>query len=320
MILVCSLFASATGILSADQPVTPGDTVVVAKDNVQLGVRDKPMTTVNLGTEITVTEVRGNWLGGYAFLNGNKRFGWVHQSEVRQLPSAKRSIPVEPAKPDNPEDVAAWKKLGVSLHMDEAGNVQHVRAESAVVQDQDLIHLAGLPSLLSLDLSNQPVTDQGMSHVGGCVGLQKVYLGGTGVGDTGIEKLAKLARLEVLACPKTQVTGAALQHVGSLADLQVLNLSHCAIDDEHLRHLNTLSRLEVLVLAHTKITDAGMEHLRLLAKLRVLNLDGTTVKGPGFDNLLGLSELRMLYVRDCQVELGVTDKLDDKMPGLAIYD
>lgn len=318
--LIVLLSGSSAAPLLADQPVTPGDSVVVVKDNVQLGVRDKPMLAVNSGTQIVVTEVRGNWLGGFTYLEGDKRYGWVHQSEVKRILPAKRVAASGPAKPDNPQDVEAWKKLGVTLHFDDAGNVQGLRADSAAVQDKDLEHLSGLSSLLSLDLSHQPVSDDGMKHVGECHSLQKLYIGDTSVGDAGIDRLVKLTGLEVLACPKTQVTGAALRNISSFSELQVLNLDHCAVADEHLGSLGALSRLEILVLAHTKITDAGLEHLKPVAKLRVLNLDGTKVKGSGFDNLLGLTELRMLYVRECPVEIGVTDKLDDKLPGLAIYD
>ena len=320
LILVSFSFAPVAGFLFAEESITPGDSVVVARDNVQLGVRDKPMLAVNSGVQIVVTEVRGNWLGGFTYVDGSKRYGWVHQSEVKRTTSTKRALASGPAKPDNPQDVEAWKKLGVSLHFDEAGNIQSLRADTAVVQDKDLVHLAGLSSVLSLDLSNQPVSDDGMKPIGNCRSLQRLYLGSTSVGDAGMASIANLVGLEVLACPKTQVTGTAFKHVSSLGDLQVLNVDHCAVADEHLIHLNTLSRLEVLVLAHTQVTDVGLEHMRPLAQLRVLNLNGTKIKGDGFDNLLGLTELRMLYVNDCPVEPGVTDKLDDKLPGLAIYD
>ena len=323
LIVLSSWFAMASGILSAQETITTitaGDTVIVTKKDVQLGVRDKPMLTTTPGTEILVTEVRGNWLGGYTLVDGNKRYGWVHQNEVRLATPARRPAVTTPDSPDDPSAVAAWKKLGVKLHFDEAGWIQQIAANAAVVQDTDLVHLAGLSHLLTLDLSGQPITDQGMKHVGGCRLLQKLYLGETKISDAGIEPLAALPGLEVFACPKTKVSGAGLQQLGKIVSLQALNLGHCEIADEDLHSLLSLSQMEVLALPHTKITDAGLEHLRPLAKLRVLNLDGTMVKGPGFDNLLGLSELRMLYVRDCPVELGVTDKLDDKLPGLAIYD
>src|SRR5687768_16441722 len=148
LILVSFSFAAIAGLSSAEPPITPGDSVVVIKENVQLGVRDKPMLAINTGTHIVVTEVRGNWLGGFTYVEGNKRYGWVHQSEVKRTTPAKRAVAAGPSQPDNPQDVDAWKKLGVALHFDESGNIQSLRADAAVVQDRDLVHLAGLSSLL----------------------------------------------------------------------------------------------------------------------------------------------------------------------------
>jgi hypothetical protein len=319
-IMFCLVYGVVGTLGFAAESITPGDSVVVTKDDVQLGVRDKPMLAVNSGTQIVVTEVRGNWLGGFTYVDGNKRYGWVHQNEVKLVAPVKHHATTSPAKPDNPQDVEVWHKKGVTLHFDETGNIQSLRAEPATLQDQDLKHLAGLSSLLSLDLSNQSVTDAGIKYIGQCRSLEKLYLGGTQVGDAGIEALAPLTELQVLACAKTKVTGAALRHVASLVNLQVLNFDSCEVTDESLANLKPLTQLEVLVLANTKITDTGLQHLRPIAKLRVLNLTDTSIKGEGLENLLGLTELRMLYVRGCPVEPGVTEKLDDRLPGLAIYD
>ena len=186
-ILGSLLFGLSAGILFADEPIAPGDSIVVVKDNVQLGVRDKPMLAVHSGTQIVVTEVRGKWLGGFTYVEGDKRYGWLHISEVKRVAPTKRVAASRlPTQPDNTQDVEAWKKLGVTLHLDEAGNVQVLRADAAAVQNSDLAHLAGLPNLLSLDLSNQPISDEGMKQVGTCHSLQKLYFANTGVGDAGI--------------------------------------------------------------------------------------------------------------------------------------
>ena len=71
---------------TADEPtdtIYAGDTVTVVKDQVELGLRDKPSTVLNTGDTVRVTEVRGSWIGGYAMKDGQRYTGWVHRDEVK---------------------------------------------------------------------------------------------------------------------------------------------------------------------------------------------------------------------------------------------
>jgi hypothetical protein len=307
--------------------VVPGAKVAVTSDGVQFGMRDQPMLALQAGTEIRVTEVRGQWIGGYLLTDGPKQLGWVRSSEVR--PDAARDVPaqrppaesaVDPATPDDAKAVAFWRERNVTLRTDDRGHVQQLVAEGTQLNDDDLEHLAGLPHLRVLDLGGQPISDAGVSAIAACRSLRNLYLAGTKITDQGFAQLGQLSQLEVLSVAKSGVTGKGLQAIGPLERLSVLSMGSCAVRDDDLRQLVKFPGLEVLALPQSEITDAGLEHVGQVVRLRVLNLDGTAVTGSGFRHLYDLTELRMLYVRECPVETEHINRLDDHVSGLAIYE
>jgi hypothetical protein len=307
----------------AAEPVAlfPGDIVVVAKDNVEIGLRDKVSAVLSVGDKIHVTEVRGHWIGGYAVVDDQRVTGWVHQSQVKLLGTEPKDVPrvKAPDKPDDPNAVAALERLGVRLELDEKGNVHTADATEAEIGDDGLVHFQGLYHLSTLDLSGRPITDAGMKSLAGLGVLQKLYLDKTQITDGGLDSIKTMTNLEVLAIHGTKVVGPGLVHVRRLASLSTLNLTDCEITDDALEHLEKLPQLEVLALPGTKITSAGLAHLKPIVKLRVLNLIGCDVDDTGLEHLKGLTNLRMLYVRKTNVTQEAVDKFKDDAPSLAIY-
>jgi len=75
-------------LLSSDAAeIKPGDTVAVTKDQTPLKVQATVKTHLTKGTELTVSSVQGDWIGGSVVIGEKRLTGWVKRSSV-QLPSA----------------------------------------------------------------------------------------------------------------------------------------------------------------------------------------------------------------------------------------
>jgi len=322
--LVSALWVSvpASAADESTDTIYAGDTVTVVKDNVELGLRDKPATALNTGDTVRVTEVRGAWVGGYAMKNGQRFTGWVHRDEVKLVViPADQATPIEvPDKPDDPQAVAALRELNVKLDLNDKGNVHSADGSESKIEDAGIVHLQGLHQLSYLDLCNRPITDGGLRSLGKSVTLQELYLDHTKITDEGFSLVKELPNLEVIAVSGTKVTSAGLSHVKALKNLRVLNLSKCAITDDGLAHLKKMSTLGVLALNGTQVTNAGLVHLKTCPDLRVLNPIDCDVDDQGLEHLYGLEELRMLYVGGTKVTEQGREKLKDAAPSLAIFE
>jgi hypothetical protein len=95
----------ARGQSESADTIYPGDTVVVANDGVELGLRDKPAIVLKVGDKIHVTEIRGVWIGGHATVDGQRYTGWVHRREVRLAGTDPSGVtPIQaPSLPDDPD-------------------------------------------------------------------------------------------------------------------------------------------------------------------------------------------------------------------------
>jgi hypothetical protein len=311
------------GARAAEETIQIGDTVTVTAERSELGVRDKAATVLSKGDKIHVTELRGSWVGGYAVVKGERYNGWVHRDEVKALPVAPIEVPVieVPDQADDARAVEALKTAGIKLELNGRGNVQSLSAsdKESKLTDELAVHLAGLHQLSVLDLSSRPITDAALQHVAGCTILQELYLDGTQITDDGLKHVGRLTNLEVLALHNTKTTSAGLAHLVGLKQLRVLNLTNCAITDDGLKHLGKLLALDTLALPNTKVTGAGLAHLEPLARLRVLNLIGDAIDDAGLNHLMNHLELRMLYLKKTKVTDAGVKKLDEAVPGLAVY-
>ena len=314
--------AATAGLASGADDMYPGDTVVVVKDKVELGLKDKMAVVLSKGDKLQVTEVRGVWIGGYAILKDERHTGWVHRDEVKLLKPTPEDVAIIelPDKPDDPAAVVALKKLGVELELNDKGNVHSADCTESEVGDKDLQHFKGLHQLSTLELSGRPITDEGMRALAGLTVLQDLYMENAKITDESFATIKTMTNLEVLALPATKVKGPGLVHMLELTSLRVLNLTDCEIDDDSLKPLEKMPQLEVLAIPRTKVTSVGLSHLRPVVKLRVLNLIGCDVDDVGMEHLKGLANLRMLYVRDTKVTQDAIDTFKDEAPSLAIYD
>jgi Leucine-rich repeat (LRR) protein len=186
--------------------------------------------------------------------------------------------------------------------------------------DTGLAHLAKLPRLRSLDLSEFDITDQGLKHLRGLTRLERLDLSGTRVTNEGLASMATLTALSSLNLSNTQITSAGLVHLSKLVHLKELQLSASQVDDEGLNHLASLHNLKMLSLRYTDVSDAGLDHLQSLENLNYLDLSGTRVSDAGLERLGSLSRLEHLSLEETQVSPQAVARLADTLPTLQQYD
>jgi serine/threonine protein kinase/Leucine-rich repeat (LRR) protein len=169
------------------------------------------------------------------------------------------------------------------------------------VTDASLKELAGLKTLLGLDLARTKVTDAGLKELAGLKSLQILNLNGAPVSGAGLKELAGLNDLSWLSLWDTPVTDAGLKELANLKSLQWLSLGNTKVTDAGLKELAGLKSLHVLYLYNTKVTDAGLKELAHLKSLQDLNLDNTQMTDAGLKELAGLKSLRALALGGTKV-------------------
>ena len=132
-----------------------------------------------------------------------------------------------PPKPTQDEVIAALKKLGGRVRVDENNDVVWLDLNiiRSKVTDAGLVHLKGLTKLEWLDLTNTMITDAGLVHLKGLTNLQQLHLCDTKVTDAGLVHLKGLENLQYLSLTTTEVAGAGLVHLKGLKKLERLDLS-----------------------------------------------------------------------------------------------
>jgi len=70
-----------------------GDLVVVAKAKADLKLGDKVLATVGQGTQFTIVQVQGTWVGATIEQNGQKLSGWIASGDVASSPAPAPAVP-----------------------------------------------------------------------------------------------------------------------------------------------------------------------------------------------------------------------------------
>ncbi len=152
--------------------------------------------------------------------------------------------------------------LGAKIVLNSERKAQEIILEAQPIVDDDLVHLRGLDTLESLNLSGTDITGAGLVHLADLTNLKKLSIGGgyqkpSKVGDDGLAHLSNLSQLEQLVLSDTQITDEGLAHLSGLTNLKSLYLFQTRITDAGLAHLEGLQSLEILRAARTGITEEG---------------------------------------------------------------
>jgi beta-lactamase regulating signal transducer with metallopeptidase domain len=155
--------------------------------------------------------------------------------------------------------------------------------------DEGLRCLRGMEQLERIYMWDaSTVTDDGAAHLAALPNLEYIHLSNAAITDKAIEHWTALPRLVGLSLQGNRFSNLALQHASRIARLRELYVGNgeTSITDDGLVHLTRLTSLEKLDLQRTQVTDAGLEHLSGLGRLRELWLSGT------FATRAGVAELK----------------------------
>jgi hypothetical protein len=232
--------------------------------------------------------------------------GWVYydyqQYDPKNCEFDKEATPWEP--------VWLQAQVGIDFFHDvEAVNMSFhgngiVRRDEKLPDVNIARHLAHLPKLRFLGLTEQATDDEGMRYIGqlrylevllywdapqitnaGAVhltnmpSLRCLHIGSSQIGDRGLATIARLPRLETLSMQCNNFTDAGLAALSGnprLKDVWVGGLRHrpSRITDAGVLHLAKLPALEELDLQHTHVTLEGLAPLQGLP-LKDLYLNGS---------------------------------------------
>ena len=187
-------------------------------------------------------------------------------------------------------------------HLARLPQLAHLDLSQTAITDSGLSVLRRLPMLETLSLVMTPVTDTGMQHLADCHALRRLNLMWTGTGDGALAALAGKASLTHF-WSGNHVTDAGLAMLHA-----VPVFARWQGDDEALALMSYSSGPNLLALRGT-FTDDGMRDLRGLHGLFGLNLDDGALRltARGMEPLIALPRLGRLAV----------DAKDDWMPYIA---
>jgi hypothetical protein len=216
---------------------------------------------------------------------------------------------------------ASLDKLGSCL------NLEEIWFGNADISDAGVAHLAGLPRLKHLIITNSPkvtdttvenlvptwpslkdlclnlcsITDKSLTTIGRVTQLESLQLSNTRVTDRGLASLPGLTRLQSLYLAGTNITDDGLVSLKEMTELVQIDLSETRITGEGFKYLGQLEKLSLLMLRGSKFSDAGMPYLAKLAGLQKLLLDRTQVSDAGLVHLKGMPKLTSVSTRSSRV-------------------
>lgn len=218
---------------------------------------------------------------------------------------------------DDPAAVAALEKLGAELTSKDGVVVGVVLPSTAV--DDDLKHLAGLPSLQTLSaevrgvhdaglallkghpglktlkLEQSEVTNAGMEHLQALPKLEEIDLKKANISAEGYAALAKIPTLKRIRAPQTNFDDGCLEAISSMAQLELLDLNDCnRISPAKMALFANFTKLRSLKIWGPEVKDEALAAIGKLENLRALGLEQSRITKAGLEHLQGCKQLREL--------------------------
>ena len=170
-------------------------------------------------------------------------------------------------------------------------SLTHLSLNDSRTGDSGLAHVAKLPRLQRLELSQTVVTSVGLRVLENAPSLQELTLGGRQFDDQTLENLRQLRYLKNLAIHGGSVTDEGLKYLIDYPQLESFVVS-CPempaqapqITDTGLESIGK-TKISRLFIARAAITDAGLKHLEKMTTLRSLTLTDTEVTPEGIGSL-----------------------------------
>lgn len=189
---------------------------------------------------------------------------------------------------------------GLELHNLFPGDVEHVLSlkrlkaidilDSSRLKEEDLIRLAGLPSLIAWDLNGcTGMSDRVLRALAQRKGLRHLEWWGRGapVTNEGLKEVGKLTELRRLAILYARnLTAEGYEHLAGLKKLRELQLGYSGVDDRVMAILGRIKSLqEVWIYGAHEVTDEGLMHMSSLPDLDYMNVESKTATKKGWEAL-----------------------------------
>jgi hypothetical protein len=127
---------------------------------------------------------------------------------------------------------------------------------------RDMIGEECFGEVTGVQLLDTPATNDDLRHLAVLPSVERIWLSRTKVNDDVMPLLKVCPKLKFLGLDDTPITDAGVSHLTAFPDLESLSLSGTKITDAGLAHLAQLPRLKELWLRNTAITDAGYQKLQ----------------------------------------------------------
>jgi hypothetical protein len=160
------------------------------------------------------------------------------------------------------------------------------------LEDSDVIGLASLSSLRSLNLSGNRLTFEVFPALKVFRKLECLEVGGIRSRVKGIDALGALKTLKTLNLSGSEFDSTDLNYCVTLADLEMLDLSGSKVGDRVAVIMQVLQKLKVINLSNTRITNAAIEPLTTLDELEELKLDGTDINEECLESINKIKNLK----------------------------
>ena len=179
-------------------------------------------------------------------------------------------------------DSAEWiAKLGGQVTRDQAGKIVGVNMRGTWINDADMLSLAAMPDLETLDLSHTRITDEGMLRLKGASKIKDLNLFyAEWITDQGMMAIRDWKHLKRLNVRGTRISDGTLEIVGRMPGLEALDIAHTSVTDNGLDYLITLVNLKELSLGRGRLTNASLQILKMLPTITYLDLSGARPAPP----------------------------------------
>ena len=179
-------------------------------------------------------------------------------------------------------DPTEWiTQLGGKVGRDASGRITSVNLRGSWISDTEMLNLAAMPDLESLDLSHTRITDEGMLRLKSAPKISDLKLFyAEWITDQGLTAIRDWKHLKRLNVRGTRISDGTLELVSRMTGLEALDIAHTSVTDNGLDYLITLVNLKELSLGRGRLSNSAIETLRMLPTLTYLDLSGARPSPP----------------------------------------
>lgn len=208
--------------------------------------KGRPWARISLKTVLLIVAVLCVWLAVFAKKARNQQLaidridelGGIYLYEFEEYDAKKNEYFLNPFGPDWVYDLIGIDYAGSVISADFS------RDEECNPSNDDLSVLNNLPDLRGLFLEKcKQIDDDGLIHLAGLSELEELSLTGTNVINNGLRHITSLRELRILDLSNTPLFDSGLKHIGELPNLEFLDLTNTRITKQGLKHLDGLTSL-----------------------------------------------------------------------------